>query len=514
MVTTTTKKLAGKRKRQEFSEQDKFFHKSAVLLQREAKKVRAFEVRKLVQQLKQTRAQLAAAEKLQQQEPQENVDDAAKKKLAEKLAKKIKQLQKIQLTVARLEKELEVLKALDLKAIIARAMDKTGLEKKKQQEQLKKRAEQEKQQQKKVQAELSDEDDEDDDMRQRRLLADESDDGGSDDDGFNSEDYETNANGGSVQQGDESETDSDRNEDDDEGMDEDTADAVKTEAAPAPADASADANDAVEEKRDAVETKQKDESKTDGSMQNVLIDRILAHKQLRPLLDAIEKVIEKQDREEEKKLRKQEKKALKRDRNEVLIGGRSAAAPSSLFLGSLSGRGGVIDDDDDAMMTMGSAYMDGADDDIAEFLGETKKKKNRMGQNARRQKAIRMEEAAKRKADRENGIFRPFAPRNDDKSKVSKYGPSERPKKSKKQAAEAQAKNKTQGAPGKSADRRSERGAPATKSHGPAAAAVRAPPPAPAEPSHPSWIAKQALKEKEKASLSAFSGKKITFGDD
>ncbi|KAF1319093.1 hypothetical protein FI667_g13299, partial [Globisporangium splendens] len=510
MVTTTTKQLAGKRKRQEFSEQDKFFHKSAVLLQREAKKVRAFEVRKLVQQLKQTRAQLAASEKLQQ-EPQENADDAAKKKHEDKLAKKTKQQQKMQMTVTRLEKELEVLKALDLKAVVARAMDKTGLEEKKQQEQLKKRMEQEKQQQ---QAKLSDED-EDDDMRQRRLLADESDDDGSDgdDDGFNSEDYDMNANGGGMQQddGSETETDSDGNEED-EDMEEDTADAVKTEVVPASAADASAANDTVEEKKDAVEKKQKAENKADDSIQNVLIDRILVHKQLHPLLDAIEKVIEKQKREEEKKIRKQEKKALKRDRNEVLIGGRSAAAPSSLFLGSLSGRGGVIDDDDDAMMTMGNARMDGADDDIAEFLGETKKKKNRMGQNARRQKAIRMEEAAKRKADRENGIFRPFVPRNDDKSKVSKYGPSERPKKSKKQAAEAQAKNKKQGAPAKSADRRSERGAPAAKPHGRPVAAGR--PPAPVEPSHPSWIAKQALKEKEKASLSAFSGKKITFGDD
>lgn len=229
--------------------------------------------------------------------------------------------------------------------------------------------------------------------------------------------------------------------------------------------------------------------------------------------------LEKQEREEEKKLRKQEKQALKRDRNEVLIGGRSAAAPSSLFLGSLSGRGGVIDDDDMMMgggVGMSNAYMDGADDDIAEFLGE-KKKKNRMGQLARRQKAIRMEEAAKRKTDRENGVFRPF-PRKDDA--VSKYGPSERPKKSKKQAAEAQIKKKQSG--GKPSDRRpqkelrrGERGAPSAASAaggGSRGAIVNAPPQV--EPSHPSWIAKQALKEKEKASLSAFSGKKITFGDD
>lgn len=237
--------------------------------------------------------------------------------------------------------------------------------------------------------------------------------------------------------------------------------------------------------------------------------------------------IEKDEREAEKKLRKQEKKALKRDRNEVLIGGRSSAAPTSLFLGSLSGRGGVIDDDVDMDgFGMSSSYMDGAEDDIAEFLGE-KKKKNRMGQNARRQKAIRLEEAAKRKQDREKGIFRPFGPRKDDT--VSKYGPSERPKK-KKPAAEVQnSKGKSaRGKPERGDQRRGERGAPARASAGngrerergapaPVSSSSRPAPfnaPPQVDVSHPSWIAKQKLKEKEKASITAFSGKKITFGDD
>lgn len=206
----------------------------------------------------------------------------------------------------------------------------------------------------------------------------------------------------------------------------------------------------------------------------------------------------------------------------MLIGGRSAAAPTSLFLGSLSGRGGVLDDDDDSAVGMASGHMAGAEDDIAEFLGETKKKKNRMGQMARRQKAIRMEEAAKRKQDRENGIFRSYAPRKDDG--VSKYGPSERPKKKKAPEAGDSKRAKTRGAnskpeaprrgAGASGDRKRERerGAPPAAPSAPrSSASNRAPA---VEASHPSWIAKQALKEKAKASLTAFSGKKISFGDD
>lgn len=210
----------------------------------------------------------------------------------------------------------------------------------------------------------------------------------------------------------------------------------------------------------------------------------------------------------------------------MLIGGRSSAAPTSLFLGSLSGRGGVIDDDVDMNFGMSSSYMDGAEDDIAEFLGE-KKKKNRMGQNARRQKAIRMEETAKRKQDRENGIFRPFGPRKEDT--LSKYGPSERPKK-KKPAVEVQnskSKSARGGKPGRDGkperggerdQRRGERGAPRERERGAPAPVSSRPTPFKAPPtvdvSHPSWIAKQKLKEKEKASITAFSGKKITFGDD
>lgn len=62
---------AGKRKRGAgFSEHDKFEHKSATLLQREAKKVRAFLARKAVQQLKQQQQTKADAPKAAKQRQQ------------------------------------------------------------------------------------------------------------------------------------------------------------------------------------------------------------------------------------------------------------------------------------------------------------------------------------------------------------------------------------------------------------------------------------------------------------
>ncbi|GAB9472621.1 hypothetical protein Gpo141_00009795 [Globisporangium polare] len=537
--------VGGKRKRQQsHSEQDKFAHKSGVLLQREAKKVRVFLVRKAVQQLKQSRGQLEAAQREHEELTKKSVtgtgdDDAAKH--SEALLKKDKQVKKLQMTVKKLEKELEVFKALDLKAVVARAMNKTGLERKQQEEQQKKLQQQQLEQQK-TQSRYggaAESDDDESDFGGERQLVDES--SNDDDDGFDSEEYENSRRASTAAGGDESgsESEDEQEEGDAEGapdlveaelmeQSEESAGVQKeesTEKKPSVENSSNDAaaDDEQEAKPaetnkaagDQAKTQQQEEKKkkdADLQTQNALIDRILAHKQMKPLLDAIEKVIEKDEREAEKKLRKQEKKALKRDRNEVLIGGRSSAAPTSLFLGSLSGRGGVIDDDVDMDgFGMSSSYMDGAEDDIAEFLGE-KKKKNRMGQNARRQKAIRLEEAAKRKQDREKGIFRPFGPRKDDT--VSKYGPSERPKK-KKPAAEVQnSKGKSaRGKPERGDQRRGERGAPARASAGNGRERERGPP-APVDVSHPSWIAKQKLKEKEKASITAFSGKKITFGDD
>ncbi|GLD98233.1 hypothetical protein PINS_up006930 [Pythium insidiosum] len=213
-----------------------------------------------------------------------------------------------------------------------------------------------------------------------------------------------------------------------------------------------------------------------------------------------------------------------------------------MFFGSLSGAG----DDDDAAPQMsgrhGGASMAGAEDDIAEFLGETKKKKNRPGQMARRQKAMRQEEARQRQEQRANGSYNPRFDRQ--ANSLSKYGPSERPKKPK---AAAPGGAKSSGASSSSRgqkrpsaghdgafrsekrravdsrdDSRASRYAPSSHSQPkpkpaapapvrPAGNANRKPEPA---PSHPSWLAKQALKEKQKVSIQSFAGKKITFGDD
>lgn len=181
-----------------------------------------------------------------------------------------------------------------------------------------------------------------------------------------------------------------------------------------------------------------------------------------------------------------------------------------MFLGSLSGRGSADGMDDDDAMGTHTGHMAGADDDIAEFLGETKKK-NRPGQMARRQKAIRQEEARKRKEDRERGIFRPFnrEASTDGRSGMvmGKYGPSERPKKPKKQQQHQRSgKDKDkQGSSGRSATRK-----PGSDSRG---GGAKQPPAKDSKPeiAHPSWLAKQAQKEKERVSITAFSGKKITF---
>jgi hypothetical protein len=183
-----------------------------------------------------------------------------------------------------------------------------------------------------------------------------------------------------------------------------------------------------------------------------------------------------------------------------------------MFLGSLSGRGGVDDMDDDDTMGTHTGHMAGADDDIAEFLGETKKK-NRPGQMARRQKAIRQEEARKRKEDRERGIFRPFNREASTDARgmvMGKYGPSERPKKPKKQQQQQQRPNKDKD---KQGNGRLAARKPRSDSRD---GGAKQPRPAPAKDSkpeiaHPSWLAKQAQKEKERVSITAFSGKKITF---
>ncbi|CEG45748.1 uncharacterized protein PHALS_02024 [Plasmopara halstedii] len=111
------------------------------------------------------------------------------------------------------------------------------------------------------------------------------------------------------------------------------------------------------------------DGKLDTELEKKLIERLLAHKKIMPLLDAIRKLVEKSEKDADKKRRAQEKRALKRGRHESLVGntGRSGAVPTSLFLGSLSGRGEM--DASEEMSADGYGAMASADDDIAEFLG-------------------------------------------------------------------------------------------------------------------------------------------------
>ncbi|KAK1946194.1 hypothetical protein P3T76_001747 [Phytophthora citrophthora] len=401
--------MAGKRKRDAFSPHDKLVHKSCSLLQREAKKVRTFLVRKAVQQLKQLRQQL-----------EEPVEDATKQHKRE---------QKLRHSIERFEREHAVLKVLNLQKLVTRARLQTGLDK--------------------PQVEEKNEHDE----------------------------WEE----GSEEGESEEEQVSGEEDKDLAAEQEKTVQLKKQEGV----------------KTENIELKEQKEVKTeDVELEEKLIDRVLAHKQIVPLLDAIKKLVEKEEKEAEKKRRAQEKRALKRGRHESLVGntGRSGVVPTSLFLGSLSGRGGMDDDFD--MGVDGYGTMAGADDDIAEFLGEKKKRKNRPGQIARRMKAIRKEEAAKRKEDRANGIFVPY---KDNAASVGKYGLSERPKKAKPKKP----------AKGGKEDKKQSRGS--STRVPPKEAAPQKERAAPVETAHPSWLAKQKQKEKEKISLTGFSGKKITF---
>lgn len=416
--------MTGKRKRGDtFSAHEKLVHKSCSLLQREAKKVRTFLVRKAVQQLKQLRQQL-----------EEPVQDAAKQQKRE---------QKLRHSIDKFEREHAALKTLDLQKLVARARLQTGLDKP----------------QPEVEVEKEHEDEQD-----------------WDEEGSDTE-----------EQDNDEEQDA---EQDDEEVQEETLEEKSTGAE----------HEATKEKEKAAEQDaEQDAAKQDTELEEKLMDRVLTHKQIVPVLDAIKKLVEKEEKEAEKKRRAQEKRALKRGRHESLVGntGRSGVAPTSLFLGSLSGRGGADDDLDMGMDGYGT--MAGADDDIAEFLGEKKKRKNRPGQVARRMKAIRKEEAFKRKEDRANGIFVPY---KDNSASVSKYGPSERPKKAKPKAKPGKG-DKQQSCVGSSRA--------ASKEAAPQKQRAASAPAAPVEAAHPSWLAKQKQKEKEKVSLTAFSGKKITF---
>ncbi|EGZ11425.1 hypothetical protein PHYSODRAFT_318135 [Phytophthora sojae] len=434
--------MAGKRKRGDaFSAHEKLVHKSCSLLQREAKKVRTFLVRKAVQQLKQLRLQL-----------EEPVADEAKRQKRE---------QKLRHSIERFEREHAALKTLDLQKLVARARVQTGLDK--------------------PQPEVSEENEHEHEHEE-------------------AQDWDEEGSDSDIEQDSEDEQDSEQEE----KQEQDQPETVSEKEPEAAAAEEEDGETQQDTSKEEAEKKAEEEAKQDAAtkqgeeLENRLLDRVLAHKQIVPLLDAIKKLVEKEEKEAEKKCRAQEKRALKRGRHESLVGntGRSGVVPTSLFLGSLSGRGGN-DDLDMGMDEYGT--MAGADDDIAEFLGE-KKKKNRPGQMARRMKAIRKEEALKRKEDRAKGIFVPY---KDNSASVGKYGLSERPKKAKPKAK-----------PGKQADKKASRGGDSrakSKDAAPQKQRAAPAPAAPVEAAHPSWLAKQKQKEKEKVSLTAFSGKKITF---
>lgn len=205
---------AGKRKRGAgFSERERFEHKSAALLQREAKKVRAFLARKAVQQLKQQRAGDSKASEL-----------SAKQ----------------QAQVAKRERELAALKALDLKLVVARAFEATGLSRRGDDEESESEGE---------------EDSESED--EMPVMAEEE-----DDSGFDSEEYEREKGIGRAADGDSSE------EDEGESGGEEEEERVR------------------EQQRKEL-LKQVAKSNEEQQVNATLVDRILAHKQMLPLLDAI-----------------------------------------------------------------------------------------------------------------------------------------------------------------------------------------------------------------------------------
>lgn len=253
--------MVAKRKRSEpHSELDKFVHQSGVLLQRESKKIRTFLARKRVQQLKQAQTLLQEAEAVKP-----SVDGDAKAQ-----DKQTKRLQKARAQVAKLEKELKVLKALDLKAVVARAAEKTGL-----------KTEQELKQQYAQPDEQEDDDDDDDDDEMNAEPSSDFEAEGSDgeDDGFDSEQYET------QQRGEQS--DSEEESSDVEHQKEAEAKPIEAE------DPSAEAAVIVTKPNpSAIEVKQQQtpapKQQQQDKLQLALVDAILVHKQMIPLLKAIE----------------------------------------------------------------------------------------------------------------------------------------------------------------------------------------------------------------------------------
>lgn len=252
-----------KRKRQPAvarSELDKFAHKSGVLLQREAKKVRAFLVRKGVQQLKQTRAQL-------EQRRRDDASSAGATAAANGVVK-------LTATVQRLEREHAALKALDLRAVVARVLTVTGLQKRQQERQ---------QQQDGAQSDDDDDSGSDDDGGRGGAL--------SDDDGFDSEEYENarRAGGAQKEEDDDSADESDEEDDTGDEKQQQGASALQTtgkKSAQTPSKVTKKAEKAEKAKETSGSEKQ---SADDARLQLTLVDRVAAHKQMKALVEAIEK---------------------------------------------------------------------------------------------------------------------------------------------------------------------------------------------------------------------------------
>ncbi|CCI47162.1 unnamed protein product [Albugo candida] len=224
--------------------------------------------------------------------------------------------------------------------------------------------------------------------------------------------------------------------------------------------------------------------KPESSEEKQLKNKLISHKRLQPIYDSMDQIV----RNEIRKQDKSEARAMKsKQKKEVLVGGRSNRAPESLFLSTLSGSNHAQNNYDEEGID--------SNDDVAEFLGESKKKKNRPGQMARRQKAIRREQEMLTDQRR--------------RQKTTKYGPSRctsAPISSKLSRSKPTGRAVSNTTRYIAASVPSERTGAKLK---PGSCITT-----PVNNDHPSWQAKRMLKEKERLLIAAPVGKKIRFGDD
>jgi hypothetical protein len=257
-----------------FSAHERYMHKSGVVLQREGKKIRAFLVRKVVAQLKQSREQHTQATSAVA-----DIPDERKRKRAQGKAKKL------YYQVQKLENELAALKTLDLKAVVARAFAKTGLKEDEvpdddsEDERPVKMTAHEREMQKYGRGRVEKEE-----MQQQQEEEEEG------EDGFNSEDYDDVAKSDSDSHSDEESGDdnSEHGEEDAEGDNEDVPMAEvenATEGAvligPVGPPGSSKETHVASDKEEPTQTS------ADAAMLEQLLDRVLAHNQMQPFLDAI-----------------------------------------------------------------------------------------------------------------------------------------------------------------------------------------------------------------------------------